>query len=566
MHVSVCHPLPPDLIFDIEHYKGSQSRESSLSSTPDGLDTPRRLGTPDGLKTPIETPKPIVVTAAIVDEPPQQQQQNGGFVISAKDIPKSPHLSKDFSPNGERIRDSIRARRQQRMMKNRENQRKSLEVDVWGDSRPYGDKGFIINVREGGLTLNNVKDLENCSDVDSSCDTSLNYVEVNEEIPKINEKVSLSDLKPRKTSELQIIIGASDLSESSYPLIRSPKPIKSEKLVAPPMSDKTYKSTLDDIRAKLNLYKTRLDSIESASKDTISSSKNSMRNYFKSKPINDEVSPSMFSRTKPEVTTDKSTSKFTSRVFRVNETPIFERRNARSLFTTSFFKRSDSDENLNKTNQPKQQQQQPIEKTFSFKQKISPTSDLKPNYSFESTPKKNSTSVKKDDPQIFSYKSGNTNLRPQINKTTEKSPIFNQNFFNLKKSNFSPQKLQPKITTTKTNEKYVNLSNLNDRPVTNVKKPNYFDSSNAKNSSKMQILSPESIRQLNAKFKTNSTGGGFVRSYNNPVESVYRNTRASTNNNNLLAQRLVDTHSIKRNINRFDKVSGKGCVLESTAL
>lgn len=551
MHVSVCHPLPPDLIFDIEHYKGSQSRESSLSSTPDGLDTPRRLGTPDNLIE--EIPKPLVVAAEIVVEP--TPTTNGNFVISAKDIPKSPHLSKDFSPNGERIRDSIRARRQQRMMKNRENQRKSLEVDVWGNSRPYGEKGFIINVKEGGLTLNNVKDLENCSDFDSSCDTSLNYVEANEaEVPK----VSLSDLKPRKTSELQITIGGNDLSESSYPLIRSPKPIKTEKLVAPPMSDKTYKSTLDDIRAKLNLYKTRLDSIETASKDTISSSKNSMRNYFKSKPITDEVSPSMFSRTKPD-------EKCSSRVFRVNETPIFERRNARSLFTTSFFKRSDSDENLKKTQQPITKPQQPIEKTFNFKQKISPTSDLKPNYSFESSPKRNSTPIKKDDPQIFSYKSGNTNLRPQVNKITEKSPIFNQNFFNIKKSNFSPQKSQPKTPATKPNEKYVNLSNLNDRPVTSVKKPNFFDTSNGKSSTKMQILSPESIRQLNAKFKANSTVGS-IRS--NPVESVYRSMRAPTNNNNLIAQRLVDTHthSIKRNVNRFDKVSGKGCVLESTAL
>jgi LIM domain kinase 1 len=40
LHISVGHPLPPDLVFDIEHYKGSQSRESSLSSTPDDLISP----------------------------------------------------------------------------------------------------------------------------------------------------------------------------------------------------------------------------------------------------------------------------------------------------------------------------------------------------------------------------------------------------------------------------------------------------------------------------------------------------------------------------------------------
>lgn len=145
-----------------------------------------------------------------------------------REIPKSPHLSKDFSPNGERLRNSLRFRRQERLQKQRslrslanlmsqqsscswdsgnENSISSANTDdfesdcgpnyfhfakqplcdmnniktVGKKPKPYGEKGFIIHVNDGLLTLNDVKDLNNCysDDFDSSCDTSLNYIDHN---------------------------------------------------------------------------------------------------------------------------------------------------------------------------------------------------------------------------------------------------------------------------------------------------------------------------------------------------------------------------------------------------
>lgn len=133
-----------------------------------------------------------------------------------REIPTSPHLGKDFSPNGERLRNSIRVRRQERLQKQRSlrslanlmstqgpspwsnraahepdggaNGAQSIDpnafklnglADATAKSKPYGEKGFIIHVNDGLLTLNDVKDLNNCfsDDFDSSCDTSLNYIE-----------------------------------------------------------------------------------------------------------------------------------------------------------------------------------------------------------------------------------------------------------------------------------------------------------------------------------------------------------------------------------------------------
>lgn len=144
-----------------------------------------------------------------------------------REIPKSPHLSKDFGENGERLRNSLRFRRQERLQKQRslrslanlmsqqsstcswdsgnENSISSANTDDFESDRgpnyfhftkqslcdpkniktvgkkpkPYGEKGFIIHVNDGSLTLNDVKDLNNCysDDFDSSCDTSLNYID-----------------------------------------------------------------------------------------------------------------------------------------------------------------------------------------------------------------------------------------------------------------------------------------------------------------------------------------------------------------------------------------------------
>ncbi|XP_053680664.1 LIM domain kinase 1 [Anopheles nili] len=292
-------PIPAGIVHEIEHFKGQQSAESSHCTTPDGLITPPSSGgyglkpslsrkrVCEGQEDEVERQHKLndmqISNMDVVDgvrsvegvcaetgcqssstAPADNSGATGGgpgfVVVEFNDIPKSPHLSKDFSANGDRIRDSIRAKRRQRMMLSRENQRKSLDssllaarlgavdrlVDSCGDpengsasepislimtneiisnkdpgmeklstdqvlasvkdsleqnnsllgqerqiadngdepvlqpkTKHYGEKGFIIHVQNGYLTLNNVRDLDNCSDFDSSCDTSLNYIEVN---------------------------------------------------------------------------------------------------------------------------------------------------------------------------------------------------------------------------------------------------------------------------------------------------------------------------------------------------------------------------------------------------
>uniref|UniRef100_A0A182WEF6 LIM domain kinase 1 n=1 Tax=Anopheles minimus TaxID=112268 RepID=A0A182WEF6_9DIPT len=317
--VALQRPIPTRIIDEIENFKELQSTESSLCTTPDGLTTPPPSAGGYGLKpslsrkricegqeedhterqhkmTDVQTTSldivdgvcnvpvdsNVRVSCATAGAPAPLEGINGasataaaagpGFiVVDFNDIPRSPHLGKDFSANGDRIRDSIRAKRRQRMMLSRENQRKSLDSSllaarlgttdrltdasstaedgctsepislimtsemiandatanvtdrpstdqvlasvkdslernrtrlqdvqtrghqfVVGDgstftdgqlappkTKHYGEKGFIIHLQNGHLTLNNVRDLENCSDFDSSCDTSLNYLEVN---------------------------------------------------------------------------------------------------------------------------------------------------------------------------------------------------------------------------------------------------------------------------------------------------------------------------------------------------------------------------------------------------
>ncbi|XP_050097436.1 LIM domain kinase 1 isoform X1 [Anopheles aquasalis] len=296
-------PLPAGIVHEIEHFKGQlRSADSSLCTTPDGLATPppssgnlkpslsrkricegpeevrnvqsKGMDVVDGCcKTPTNEEVHAPSVNHVVEPVDQKTPTNGFVVVDSNELPKSPHLGKDFSANGDRIRDSIRAKRRQRMMLSRENQRKSLDssalvarlgcdrltnefsIDSGGDegsasepislimttndlmamgttdaavistppparerlstdqvlasvkdtlersgplllerdrgeeeipdtvsatrTKHYGEKGYIIQLKNGHLTLNNVRDLENCSDFDSSCDTSLNYIEVN---------------------------------------------------------------------------------------------------------------------------------------------------------------------------------------------------------------------------------------------------------------------------------------------------------------------------------------------------------------------------------------------------
>lgn len=212
-----------------------------------------------------------------------------------REIPKSPHLSKDFSPNGERLRNSLRFRRQERLQKQRslrslanlisqqsscswdsgnENSISSANTDdfdsdrgpnffsfpklpltdannikqIGKKSKPYGEKGFIIHVNDGSLTLNDVKDLNNCysDDFDSSCDTSLNYIDpeslnvtIETEIsPKSIDTKFLSPKTLLKTSTFEVVLPENDesLDEIKY--------------------------SLDEVRENLNKCKSKLDALE----------------------------------------------------------------------------------------------------------------------------------------------------------------------------------------------------------------------------------------------------------------------------------------------------------------
>lgn len=517
MHTSVGHQIPSDLVCDIEHFKGSPSLESSLSSTPDGLCTPPatkkgdhfgKINTPNvdksrDLLSNQNSNKNIESSATVknckdtnktntinniendsvsitnniskdqVDgriKDKQTPQSDTPLSNVVRDIPKSPHLSKDFSPNGDRIRNSIRARRQERMMK----QRSLLEANSnttspgpssLGDlseanqdthsfsinssfekddtpgrspareiqsenidehrptrpnvlnpvkrkrSRPYGEKGFIINLDDGLLSLNNVKNLDNCSDFDSSCDTSLNYIDVNH--PPFNDSHSATIKATSKMSTTNTIVETTPTNDVSIP----PFPMATNNSFESP---DRHKNTLDEIKRQLNLCKSKLEALEIADPKSTAfkcntdatppidislanlhrtstpkpipqhhengtkpiskngNNKNIIDNLFNStKPKSPTKTYSMFSRLnplspifsarnrgkviinetfppskpsnsgniQPDKLAEKST-KSTSKLFRINDTPIFERRKIHSLLPSKLFKRSDSDDNI----------------------------------------------------------------------------------------------------------------------------------------------------------------------------------------------------------------------------
>ncbi|XP_020715726.1 LIM domain kinase 1 isoform X2 [Ceratitis capitata] len=353
--------LPSELLYDIENYKGT----ISISSTPDGMLTPKSNRSRDDLDEVGDTqrkqtpPKPEMpaVTAAQPTICEESLKENIDFssdvikaegkenaVILRRDMPKSPHLGKDFSPTGERIRDSMRARRRQRLMQAAQ-QRGSTPENKCTDrvleavkqtlqngaplsscngnggtkkSRPYGEKGFLLDInRDGDLRLNNVKDLNYCSDFDSSCDTSLNYHEVNAtddikalecEIPAaqlinrpavLREECAEEEVQSRSEA-LKDAVPTTLLDAEMQPTAEPATSVQSE--VAPSTSEevdaaslstmqqiqkkiaaKSYRTALDDIRTKLNLCRNKFDTIDAANRRNFSNSQNSMKAFFRSR-------------------------------------------------------------------------------------------------------------------------------------------------------------------------------------------------------------------------------------------------------------------------------------------
>lgn len=231
--------LSPDLLSDIENFKELGADKLSSPSSIRNVDVAASISPKTSpIKTDLLKPLPSLIEARSSSpaangvslkslncsesslSPPEI---NPNVIESNSMFPKSPHLSKDFSPTGDRLRHSIRARRQERLAKQRSmctfgnfmTQHSTCSSDGGSEtsapnldesdelainsprlfgrvdelksndrrkrSKPYGEKGFIINVNDGMLTINDVKDLNQCcsDDFDSSCDTSLNYIDCN---------------------------------------------------------------------------------------------------------------------------------------------------------------------------------------------------------------------------------------------------------------------------------------------------------------------------------------------------------------------------------------------------
>ncbi|XP_039959108.1 LIM domain kinase 1 isoform X2 [Bactrocera tryoni] len=354
--------LPADLLYDIENYKGT----ISISSTPDGMLTPKSNRSRDDLDdvgaqrkpTPPKQEKPaLAVTQPSInaesfeddsefhDVTKMEGKENA--VILRRDMPKSPHLGKDFSPTGERIRDSMRARRRQRLMQAAQQRgvtpenkctervleavKQTLQNGGRGGaplsscngsgakkSRPYGEKGFLLDInRDGDLRLNNVKDLNYCSDFDSSCDTSLNYHEVNavddmksaecempaahlinrpavlqeeehaEDEVQSDESKSLPLAQTALDAEMQLSATACASAESPTVSAATEEvdaaTLSTMQQIQKKIAAKSYKNALDDIRTKLNLCRNKFETIDAANRRNFSNSQNSMKTFFRSR-------------------------------------------------------------------------------------------------------------------------------------------------------------------------------------------------------------------------------------------------------------------------------------------
>lgn len=377
-------PLPADLLFDIDNFQGI-----SMSSTPEGILTPKHNLSTDDLDDVVNKPNQSNANSnsnlanktqnylLCADEKENTQ-------VLPREIPKSPHLGKDFSPTGERIRDSMRARRRQRLLEAQqqrgltpENQKTDKVLEAVkhslqhgsGSSRrnkPYGEKGFLLDInKDGNLHLNNVKDLNNCSDFDSSCDTSLNYHEVNAVVVVENEHSNAAEPTRRMTPRTLLLDHTSEeddedlSSKTSKEALRvkpeiaitvrdanttasssqdtdaeeDAKALKTMEKIQNNIAQKSYRNALDDIRTKLNLCKNKFDSIDAANRKNYTNTQNSMKTFFKINPSeavykNPPQALKMFQRLEAAEIhgAAEEEKRPATQTYRVNQTPIFGRK------------------------------------------------------------------------------------------------------------------------------------------------------------------------------------------------------------------------------------------------
>lgn len=603
-------PVSRTLTVDIDNYNGLNSRQVSLSSMSssndllDSLDNNKKCERSERVtklnksteeldeSEPIETSDkilnsdcnkvPIIPSTDNSDNQLNVKQQNG-FIL---EIPKSPHLSRDFLPNGDRIRDSIRSRRQNRILKNREIQRKSFESapSESGDDkdsgfcvsepvslteeerpentklkhRPYGEKGFIINMKDGQLSLNNVKNLDNCSDFDSSCDTSLNYVETNvtneaADINNSNNTVQITRL-PKDTNSVNV----SNKENASNNYLVKPTS-------AP--SNSAYKMALEDLKRKLNLCKTKLDSLDLNGRETLNASRSAMENYFKtstgnspSTKKNDTYDAPMYVRNNkgaiettgcPTVKDEKIES--TSKVYRINDTPLFERRNIRPLSKTRQLKRSDSNENIS-DNKPNGRISHYSVGRLQHKHSLSPVK--RPHVTVQNNTKPNR--------QFGSRKI------TEVQLTLENRDVNNSASTRSRFSKFVTNG-QPLESDRKSSKPPV--SKTNGTPVKNrtVSTKQSFTTVAHKTRTEVEILSPESVLKLNesmALHKLNNERYSPVRQSPGRITVTTDAATRPTNFNvksspRLARQKYQQDSSVQRGIKKFETLPVKNVIQKS---
>lgn len=100
------HKPPSDLMWDIQNFHGEAS---SSCNTPEVNESPPKFA---------------------IEPPPKDETDSSPEKEKVPEVitrTMSPHLAKDFSPNGDRIRDSWRARRKQKIRENRQRVKKSVD-------------------------------------------------------------------------------------------------------------------------------------------------------------------------------------------------------------------------------------------------------------------------------------------------------------------------------------------------------------------------------------------------------------------------------------------------------
>ncbi|XP_030378072.1 LIM domain kinase 1 isoform X2 [Scaptodrosophila lebanonensis] len=305
-HLAVKQAPPIVLLNEIENFQESYlSSEDALSPTSqrslDNLDVVCEQESPEPSKQQMKAAahKETSPPAALLSS--GEEKEN--VTMRTKDIPKSPHLGKDFSPTGERLRDSMRARRRQRFL-GAQQQRRGLTPETTSTERalkhalkkcrPFGEKGFLVDLKPGAeLQLQDVRDLNNYSDFDSSCDTSLNYQEAN--APLVAEEHAVEQLTEQVDSHEQ------------------------QASMAPPQELSKFRLAIEDIRTRLQIGHSKFEHLDEANRKNFSQSQRSMRNFFKTPP----AALKMFQRLEHAALNGNDN---VARTQRINQTPIFGRR------------------------------------------------------------------------------------------------------------------------------------------------------------------------------------------------------------------------------------------------